>query len=63
MYPNFLKNKQSNKNKLSFTNALKNNTQKPKFSFGNPNKKNHIKINNNYNEKKEDEEITNPINK
>jgi len=48
---------------LSFTNALKNNTLKPKFSIGNLKKKNHININNDYNEKKEDEEIANPINK
>ena len=64
IYPNLLQNKQLNNNKLSFTNALKNNTQKPKFSTGNINKKHHIKINNNnnYNEINEEEE-TNPINK
>ena len=62
IYPNLLQNKQLNNNKLSFTNALKNNTQKPKFSSGNINKKHHIKINNNYNEINEEEE-TNPINK
>ena len=48
---------------MGFTNALKNNTQKPKFSIGNLNTKNHININNDYNEKKEDKEIANPINK
>ena len=64
IYPNLLQNKQLNNNKLSFTNALKDNTQKPKFSTGNINKKHHIKINNNnnYNEINEEEE-TNPINK
>ena len=64
IYPNLLQNKQLNNNKLSFTNALKNNTQKPKFSTGNINKKHHIKINNNnnYNEINEEEE-TNSINK